>query len=31
MKFIDAPEEFLPLTMPLCEDLAEWYEKNRPE
>ena len=26
LKFIDAPKEFLPLTMPLCEDLAEWYE-----
>lgn len=25
LKFIDAPQEFLPLTMPLCEDLAEWY------
>ena len=25
LKFIDAPEELLPLTMPLCEDLAEWY------
>lgn len=30
LKFIDAPEEFLPLTMPLCEDLAVWYEQNRP-
>jgi hypothetical protein len=28
LKFIDAPQEFLPLTMPLCEDLAEWYENN---
>ena len=30
LKFIDAPQEFLPLTMPLCEDLAEWYENNKP-
>ncbi len=30
LKFIDAPEEFLPLTMPLCEDLAEWYS-NQPK
>lgn len=30
LKFIDAPEEFLPLTMPLCEDLIEWYENNKP-
>ena len=30
LKFIDAPEEFLPLTMPLCEDLAEWYSQNKP-
>jgi len=30
LKFIDAPVEFLPLTMPLCEKLAEWYEQNRP-
>jgi len=28
LKFIDAPEEFLPLTMPLCEDLAEWYDSQ---
>jgi hypothetical protein len=26
LKFIDVPVKFLPLTMPLCEDLAEWYE-----
>lgn len=26
LKFIEAPKEYLPLTMPLCEDLAEWYE-----
>lgn len=25
LKFHDAPEELLPLTMPLCEDLQEWY------
>lgn len=30
LKFIDAPEEFLPLTMPLCEDLANWYIENKP-
>lgn len=31
LKFIDAPTQFLPLTMPLCEDLSEWYKENRPE
>jgi hypothetical protein len=31
IKFIDVPEQFLPLTMPLCEDLAAWYDNNRPE
>jgi hypothetical protein len=30
IKFIDVPPEFIPLTMPLCELLAEWYEQNRP-
>jgi hypothetical protein len=30
LKFIDAPEQLLPLTMPLCEHLIEWYEDNRP-
>lgn len=30
IKFIDAPTQFVPLTMPLCEDLASWYEENRP-
>jgi hypothetical protein len=25
LKFVDVPQEFLPLTMPLCEDLEEWY------
>lgn len=25
LKFIDAPIELLPLTMPLCEDLEDWY------
>lgn len=25
LKFVDAPQELLPLTMPLCEDLADWY------
>ena len=28
LKFIDAPGQFLPRTMPLCEDLEEWYEEN---
>lgn len=27
LKFYDAPLEFLPLTMPLCEDLQEWYRE----
>jgi hypothetical protein len=27
LKFVDCPEQFLPLTMPLCEDLAEWYNE----
>lgn len=31
IKFIDAPAEFLPLTMPLCEELEEWYLNNKPE
>lgn len=26
LKFVDSPVEFLPLTMPLCEDLQTWYE-----
>lgn len=30
LKFIDAPQQFLPLTMPLCEDLADWYQENKP-
>ena len=30
IKFIDVPEQFLPLTMPLCEDLADWYLENKP-
>lgn len=25
LKFIDAPSNLLPLTMPLCEDLEDWY------
>ena len=25
IKLIDAPSEYLPLTMPLCEDLEKWY------
>ena len=29
MKFIDAPAQFLPLTMPLCEDLLAWYEEYK--
>lgn len=28
LKFVDAPEHLLPLTMPLCEDLADWYVEN---
>lgn len=31
LKFIDVPAEFEPLTMPMCEVLAQWYEENRPE
>ena len=31
IKFIDVPGEFLPLTMPKCEDLAAWYQKNNSE
>lgn len=31
LKFIDVPKEFLPLTMPMCEDLQAWYEENRPQ
>lgn len=31
LKFIDAPKEFVPLTMPLCEDLIQWYLENNPE
>lgn len=30
LKFIDTPQDFLPLTMPLCEKLIEWYDDNRP-
>ena len=26
VKLYDIPREFLPLTMPLCETLQEWYE-----
>ena len=29
LKFVESPADFLPLTMPLCEDLAEWYESNK--
>ena len=28
VKFNDVPEQFQPLTMPLCEELAEWYDNN---
>lgn len=28
LKFVDAPGHLLPLTMPLCEDLADWYVEN---
>lgn len=31
LKFIEAPVQYLPLTMPLCEDLADWYDNNRPQ
>lgn len=31
LKFIDAPAEYLPLTMPMCEELQVWYEQNRPQ
>lgn len=31
LKFVDAPEEFLPLTMPDCEVLMEWYQENKIE
>lgn len=27
LKFVDAPDNFLPLTMPMCEDLIDWYSK----
>jgi hypothetical protein len=30
LKFVDAPTQFLPLTMPLCEKLAEWYDEYTP-
>lgn len=26
IKFNDVPKEFLPLTMPKCEELGEWYK-----
>ena len=29
LKFIDCPRQFLPLTMPLCDNLAEWYSELR--
>ncbi len=29
LKFIDCPNKFLPLTMPLCEELEEWYISNK--
>ena len=25
IKLVDPPAEFQPLSMPLCEDLQEWY------
>lgn len=31
IKFIEAPAQYLPLTMPLCEDLADWYDINKPQ
>lgn len=30
LKFVEAPSEFLPLTMPMCEDLSNWYQANKP-
>lgn len=30
IRMTPAPAEFLPLTMPLCEDLEEWYLANPP-
>ena len=27
IKLVDVPEEFLPLTMPKCEDLQEWFDE----
>ena len=29
VKLIDVPKEFLPLTMPLCEYLEEWYTNQK--
>ena len=29
VKLTDVPREFLPLTMPLCEDLQQWYISNK--
>ncbi len=29
LKFTDAPKQFLPLTMPLCEDLEAWYIESK--
>jgi hypothetical protein len=27
IKFIDVPSKFEPLTMDLCKELAEWYQR----
>jgi hypothetical protein len=29
VRLMDVPNEFLPLTMSLCEDLKDWYEANK--
>jgi hypothetical protein len=29
IKLVDVPEEFVPLTMPKCEVMAEWYESQK--
>lgn len=29
IKFVDVPQEFIPLTMPLCEPLVKWYEESK--
>lgn len=29
IKFDNVPTEFEPLTMPMCEELADWYQKQK--